>query len=77
MANKHIKGCSTSLIIRDTQIKTTLKHPLIPIRWSLSKGQKITSAGKDVENLDLLCTVGRNVKQCIHCGKQYGGSSKK
>ena len=26
--------------------------------------------------LELLCTVGRNVKWYSHCGKQYGGSSK-
>ena len=39
--------------------------------------QKIISAGKNVEKLQLLCTVDGNVKWCSHCGKQHGSSSKK
>ena len=33
-----------------------------PLGWLLSKKQKITSVGKDVENLEPLCPFGRNVK---------------
>ena len=43
----------------------------------LSKRQEITSVGKDVEKREPSCTVGGNVNWCSHCGKQYGGSSKK
>ena len=74
MANEHRQGCSTLLIVREMQVKTTTSTQ---VRMAIIKHLQTTNAGEGVEKGESSCTIGGSANWYSHYVELYGDSLKK
>ena len=66
----------TSLIIREIQIKTTMRYHFTFVKITTITKTRDNKCWQGCGEQDPLCATGVNANWYSHCGKQYGGSSK-
>ena len=63
-----MKRCTILLIIKELQIKITMRCHLIPVEMAIIKNSTI-NAGEGVEKRGPSYTAGGKIGWCNHCGE--------
>lgn len=78
MASKHMKRCSTSLIIREMKIKTAAGYYFMVTRMAIAKQREkqktVLLLASRVERLEPCALLGTTTEMCVHYKSHHTGS---
>jgi hypothetical protein len=75
MAVKYLTKCSTSLVIREMQIKTALRFQVTPVIMAKIKNSGESSCKEDVYKEEHSSIAGEIASWYNHSGNNFGSSS--